>query len=127
MLDRLAALEENIQTLEELRVGTPASRRDWWALRYGLLESIQIVIDVACELVATQNLGTPKTYRQCIELLVDAGILESPLADRLVSMVGLRNLLVHEYDEIDEAKLLAALGGLDDFTLFAQAVARRGE
>lgn len=33
-----------------------------WALRYGLLEAIQMVIDIACHLVSTRNLGTPSRY-----------------------------------------------------------------
>jgi uncharacterized protein YutE (UPF0331/DUF86 family) len=38
-------------------------------------------------------------------------------------MVGLRNLLVHEYDEINTARLLPYLDRLNDFRSFAAAVA----
>lgn len=41
-----------------------------WALRYGLLESIQIVIDLSCHLVVHQNLGNAETYSDCIRLVV---------------------------------------------------------
>jgi uncharacterized protein YutE (UPF0331/DUF86 family) len=122
VLDKLAQLEINIAELERLRERPTAVMRDRWALRYGLIESIQIVIDVSCEIVARAALGTPATYRQCIELLAGADLLPSDLAARLGSMVGLRNLLVHEYDEIDESRLLSALNHLDDLRAFAQAV-----
>lgn len=126
MQDRLARLETNVTELERLAaVGDPGVR-DQWALRYGLLESIQIVIDVACELAARRALGSPATYRACIDALAAARIIDADLALRLAAMVGLRNLLVHEYDEIDEKRLWSALEHVDDFRRFAAAVSRPG-
>jgi uncharacterized protein YutE (UPF0331/DUF86 family) len=119
MSDRIARLEENVITLEELRSDPLSTRRSQWAVRYGLMESIQIVIDLACEIVAKRNLGSPSTYRQCIELLAQYGLLEQGLAETLQKMVGLRNLLVHDYDEIDITRLTPLLDRLDDFNTFA--------
>lgn len=122
MLDRLAQLEANVTELERLRGHSSAVLRDRWALRYGLIESIQIVIDVSCEVAARRALGAPSTYRRCIELLAEAGFLSPELGSRLGSMVGLRNLLVHEYDEIDDSRLQSALDHLDDFRAFAGSI-----
>ena len=119
MSDRVARLEENVITLEELRSDPLSTRRSQWALRYGLMESIQIVIDLACEIVAKRSLGSPSTYRECIELLAQFGLLEQSLAETLQKMVGLRNLLVHDYDEVDINRLTPLLGRLDDFKAFA--------
>jgi len=71
-------------------------------LRYGLYESIQIIIDIACHFVAFHNLGMPKTY--------------------LIKMIGLRNLLAHEYLTIDPLKLLDFLQNLEDFKRFIHAI-----
>jgi uncharacterized protein YutE (UPF0331/DUF86 family) len=119
MSDRIARLEENVITLQELRSEPLSTRRSQWAVRYGLMESIQIIIDLACEIVAKRNLGSPTTYRQCIELLAQYGLLEQELAETLQKMVGLRNLLVHDYDEIDIKRLTPLLDRLDDFNTFA--------
>ena len=119
MSDRIARLEENVITLEELRSDPLSTRRSQWALRYGLMESIQIVIDLACEIVAKRSLGSPSTYRECIELLAQFGLLEQSLAETLQKMVGLRNLLVHDYDEVDINRLTPLLERLDDFKAFA--------
>ncbi len=119
MSDRIARLEENVITLEELRSDPLSTRRSQWAVRYGLMESIQIVIDLACEIVAKRNLGSPSTYRQCIELLAQYGLLEQELAETFQKMVGLRNLLVHDYDEIDINRLTPLLDRLEDFNAFA--------
>jgi uncharacterized protein YutE (UPF0331/DUF86 family) len=123
MLDRLSKLDENVGLLETFSSTGIRDKRDEWAVRYGLLESIQVVIDVACEVVAARNLGNPDSYRACIQLLARAELLENDLADRLTAMVGFRNLLVHEYDDIDPKRLVGALDELDDFRDFAQAMA----
>lgn len=125
MLERFRLLEENISelidfrkniTLEKLAADKPSQ----WALRYGLMESIQIVIDISCHLVSQYNLGNPSTYGECIEFLGNSGYLSMSLAQRLVGMAGLRNLLVHEYVVIDNSRLYKLLDHLDDFRQFVE-------
>ncbi|MFW6292792.1 MAG: type VII toxin-antitoxin system HepT family RNase toxin [Spirochaetota bacterium] len=98
--------------------GVPGRRADW-ALRYGLVESIRIIIDPACQVVARRNLASPSSYRECIEALSAAGLLERELADSIKRKIGLRNLLIHEYDDVDTARLLPLLDRLDDLRAFA--------
>lgn len=127
MLERLKLLEENINelmtlknkfTLEEVRT----DKTKEWALRYGLLETIQTVIDISCHLVSKYNLGNPASYSECIELLQKFSYIDKELTTRLVGMVGLRNLLIHEYMIIEVNKLYALLDNLGDFKLFAQKI-----
>lgn len=121
MSDRIGRLEDNLVTLEKLR-SLPTRDIAWhWALRYGLLESIQIVIDLACELVATRNLGSPASYRECVEILTNNALLSPELGAKVMAMIGLRNRLVHDYDEIDSARLIPLLDQLSDFRDFAAA------
>ena len=123
LTEKLKHLEENIKILQEIRESVTLeelklNKRYEWEIRYGLLESIQIVIDIACKLSSQYNLGNPKTYRMCIELLEEHNYLDRGLAQKSIGMVGLRNLLVHEYIEIDEEKLYQFLDNLDDFIAF---------
>ncbi|RKY01130.1 DUF86 domain-containing protein [Candidatus Poribacteria bacterium] len=127
MLERLQRLEENVVQLRRFRetYSEEDVRRDRhleWALRYGLLEAIQIVIDVSCYLVSRDNLGVPSSYRDCIELLWRAGYISDSLAEVLLGMVGLRNILVHEYIRVDVRRLYGLLDKLDDFKTFAREI-----
>ncbi|GAB4559027.1 MAG: hypothetical protein Kow0047_04590 [Anaerolineae bacterium] len=88
----------------------------------GLLEAIQIVIDVSCHLVSEKNLGAPNTYAECIELLRRARLLDDHLADAVSGMVGLRNVLVHEYVSVSTEHLYQLLDHLEDFRAFAEQV-----
>ena len=123
LTEKLKHLEENIKILREIKEtvtleALKVNRRYEWEVRYGLLESIQVVIDIACKLSSRYNLGNPKTYRACIELLEQHNYLDGVLAKKVIGMVGLRNLLVHEYVEIDKEKLYDFLEYLDDFIAF---------
>lgn len=97
---RLKRLEENLRELERFRGTTLAEleddRRATWALRYGLMESIQAMIDIACAIVSRHNLGYPDSYAECFRVLRQYDILSDDLVDCLIQATGMRNVLVHE-------------------------------
>ena len=127
MLNRLVQLEENIHELENIWKTIDDSKfsegkLSEWGLRYGLFESIQIVIDIACHLVAKYNLGNPQNYRECITLLKKYNYIAKDVAQNLEKMIGLRNLLVHEYADINMEELKNLLHQLNDFKKFIQEI-----
>jgi uncharacterized protein YutE (UPF0331/DUF86 family) len=126
--ERLKHLEMNIAHLRGMLslIESDSFEKDiekQWALRYGLFESIQIVIDISCHLVSKHNLGSRKNYRDCIDALESFNYLSTPLANTIRQMIGLRNILIHEYVKIDILKLRDFLSHLSDFDDFSQAVA----
>ena len=123
---RLKRLEENLRELERFR-GTSTDdleegRQKRWALRYGMLESIQAIIDIACAVVSQYNLGYPDSYADCLRVLRREDVLPDDLTDRLTQAVGMQNVLVHEYLDVDDGLLLDALERLSDFRAFAEAI-----
>ena len=129
MLERLIQLEKNIAQLEAMKLEHSktefsASTQSQWALRYGLIESIQIVIDTACAICNKNNLGTPKNYADCLRLLSEFRYVDEKLSKTLIKIVGLRNLLIHEYTTIDNKRLYDFLSELDVFRDYARSVGR---
>jgi len=129
MLERLHKIEINVNELERFRNNTTIDEikkdlKKQWILRYGLFECIQVVIDISCHLVAQYNLGNPKTYVECVELLNEFDYIDKRVTGNIISMIGLRNLLIHEYSNINIAKLYHLLDNLDDFSDFAHQVKR---
>lgn len=127
MLERLMLLEGNVKELSSFKEkfspeNIRSDKTKEWALRYGLLESIQLVIDIACHVVSKYNLGNPQNYSECIELLKKNDYLDNSIAAKLTAMVGLRNILVHEYIYVDLEKLYGLLDNITDFRTFAEAV-----
>jgi uncharacterized protein YutE (UPF0331/DUF86 family) len=127
MLERIEQLEENIAHLKKMQEqmsieNIENNKFDEWSLRYGIFESIQIVIDLACHLSSRYNLGTAKTYTACIENLQKEKFISSSLAKSLISAIGLRNLLIHEYVRVDTKQLYGFLALRDDFSRFIDEV-----
>ncbi|MDI6730919.1 MAG: DUF86 domain-containing protein [Candidatus Altarchaeum sp.] len=127
MLDRLKLLENNIVELEDFKnkyttedIKTDKTKE--WALRYGLLETIQIVIDISCHITAKFNLGNPKTYAECVELLKKHNYVDKRIEKQLIGMIGLRNVLVHEYIAVDIEKLYLLLHNIKDLKEFAESI-----
>ena len=129
MTDKLKRLEENLRILSNFKKNYTledviADKVEEWGLRYGLLESIQIIVDIACSFVAEKNLGIPQNYSECISLLISNKYLDKKLGERIIGTVGLRNLLVHEYGIIDVRKLYEYLDHLQDIRDFANSIGK---
>jgi len=87
--------------------------------------AIQIVLDIGNHIVADDRLGPVEEYRDAIRLLGQSSYLDPDLTRRLIPMAGLRNILVHDYLEIDRGRLHALLqDSLEDFELFATQIGR---
>ena len=52
-------------------------------------------------LVYVHHLGVPQDSRDAFTLLLDAGLLDAILGDRLKRMVGFRNIAIHEYQQLN--------------------------
>ena len=127
MLERFVNLEENIVALKDLQKkitleDVKNNKFDDWALRYGIFESIQIIIDISCHLASKYNLGTSKTYVECIEKLLKYEYITPELSRSLISAIGLRNMLIHEYVKIDVTQLYGFLEYIKDFQTFSHSV-----
>ena len=127
MLERIEQLEENIHTLKQLSDNhsledIKENKLDEWALRYGLFESIQIIIDITCHISSKYNLGTAKTYTACVENLVQHKFIDSSLGKSLISAIGLRNILIHEYVRIDTEQLYSFLELTNELSTFIKQI-----
>ena len=61
----------------------------------------QSVIDISTHLVAHNHWGTPKSYKDSVDIISKNGVIDSRLAARLIDLVKLRNVIIHVYLEID--------------------------
>ena len=66
-----------------------------------LLVALQEALALAAHWLADEGRQVPQTYREVVLALADAGVVSRPLADRLASAAGLRNLIAHRYAAVD--------------------------
>ncbi len=92
-------------------------------LSLNLSRAVQLSVDIAAHIVASQNLPPPATMGQAFDRLASQGLITSDLACRLRNAVGFRNIAVHNYEAINWFIVHAiATRHLCDFSDFAGAV-----
>lgn len=88
--------------------------------------AIQVCMDIANYLIGQLGLSAPDEQENVFLVLGREGVISSDLAKRMVGMVRFRNILVHDYLEIDSNIVYRNLAeGLDDFDEFAQQIIAR--
>ncbi len=90
------------------------------SLKFSLLRAIQASIDACMLLSSSRRYKIPATYRECFLNLHGGGLLDKSLAEKLSKMAGFRNLLIHQYWDVDDERIIQTLrsGALEDLTQF---------
>ncbi len=98
---------------------------DRYRRRHLVQTAAQVCIDLANHVIAADGHRVPKDYGDAFRVLAKVGVLDGALAERMVSLAGARNLIVHLYAEVDDQRLASAIsdGGLDDLSAFAARIA----
>jgi uncharacterized protein YutE (UPF0331/DUF86 family) len=126
---RIAKIREYVALLRRIR--GMATERDFVSdpLIYGNAErylqlAIQAVLDISHHIVADRNLPLPTDNTSLFGLLARQKVISTRLSAKLSSMAVFRNVLVHEYLEIDRRRVYRALSELRDVESFMRAVTR---
>jgi uncharacterized protein YutE (UPF0331/DUF86 family) len=90
------------------------------AIAVNLQRAAEQVLDLANHVIKQKKLGLPKESRESFDILFRAGVIPGKLAEKLKGMVGFRNVLVHQYEDLDLKIMVDViehrLGDLVDFT-----------
>lgn len=126
---RLRKLDEYTNYLKQLQeLSEPDFLGDFRlfgaAERY-LQLSIECLLDMGQMIIAGLGLQKPEKHQEVIEILAEAEIVSHDLAERLEGAAGFRNILVHDYLDIDRHIVYRTLqDDLDDIQDFAAAMAK---
>ncbi len=92
-------------------------------LSHNLEKAVQFCIDVASHICAAHG-RAPQTSSEAFLTLAELGIIDMTLAAKMVSAAGFRNVLVHEYAEVDWAIVMkVVVEGTEDLKSFGKSVA----
>lgn len=119
--EKLSLIEPLASVPREIFTGE-RSRRDLCA--YYLILAIEECRDLTEHLIAENGWGVPESAAEGFELLATQSVIDTGLARRMREAVGLRNLLVHEYAEVDWGLVHAAANDLSRLREFLAAVLR---
>lgn len=130
LLDELDGYQRELRSLRpSAREGyvDPAARR---ACERLLQISIETVLTICHQLVAGLRLGLPARQDDVLEKVVASGALPRDRRDLLRRMKGFRNILVHDYGDVNDDLafefLTTRLGDFDTFAADVRAFLARG-
>ena len=90
---------------------------------HNLQLAIQICIDIGSHIIADENWEVPSTLGNTFRVLSSHKVISPDMADTMASMVGFRNILIHEYEEVDLKKVHDILiNRLIDFENFSRQI-----
>lgn len=124
LLDRISSDVRELERLRELGTGLIADRVALAATKYYFITAIEGCAKVAQHIIVDQAWKVADSNADAIRRLGAEGVLTAELAEAVARAVGFRNILVHEYAELDNRRVVANLGRLNDLKAFVAAVAR---
>ncbi len=111
--NKISIVKKNLKTLERYK---SISRKDIegdvdlrGALERYLYLAVQSTIDLAGAFISYRELRKPSTFGENFRILEEEGLLDKNLTDELVRMTGFRNILVHDYEDLDYDIVLEVL------------------
>jgi uncharacterized protein YutE (UPF0331/DUF86 family) len=114
----LKRIAEEYQGHED-ELATNFGRQD--AIVLNLLRACEASVDIAMRVVKIKKLGVPQDSREAFKRLSEAGLLPLDNAERMRSMVGFRNIAVHDYQKLSLPILQVILDKhLEDFRQFTR-------
>ena len=129
VLAKVAAIQRCLRRIKDVtgldagRLGDP-DVQDIFVLN--LQRAIQSSVDLATHVIASEGLGISDTVRGNFVLLENAKIIGKVLSRKMQSMVGFRNIAIHDYQALDVDILKAILTKhLKDFEHFYTSILKR--
>ncbi|UFU02938.1 DUF86 domain-containing protein [Ruania suaedae] len=122
----LRRITDDVHVLHREASAEQSRREDamWMpGVKYSFVTMIESCVDVAQHVCAASGWGPPADNGDAMRLLGVHGVLEVDLASSMRRAVGFRNVLVHEYVEVDDAIVVARLTDLEPIRQFVAQVA----
>ena len=94
-------------------------------VKYRFIVAIEASIDASRLFALSGGLRAATSFADSFVVLGEAGLLRADLVERLQAMARFRNLLVHGYAVVDDARVVEILKTqLDDLDEFRRSLAR---
>jgi len=129
VLSKVAAIQRCLRRIKDV-TGLDSARlgdldvQDIFVLN--LQRAIQSSVDLATHVIASEGLGISDTVRGNFVLLENAKIISKVLSKKMQSMVGFRNIAIHDYQPLDVDILKAILTKhLKDLEQFYTTILKR--
>jgi len=123
----LSYLELMINRLEEKKDGIEKITSDFdllFSVEHMLHTAIEAVANISEHIIAGLNLGHPDRTKDSLKILAKNKIISEELSEKLGEAADMRNVLVHEYADIDPEHIIKVIksGELNDLREFSKEI-----
>lgn len=120
--NKRSTIERCIIRIKEVYENNPENLNDYTkqdSIILNIQRAIEASIDIAMHIVSYKKLGIPQSSRDAFEVLEHNGIITNETLKKIKSMIGFRNVAVHDYQKLNLEILQKVLENhLEDFDEF---------
>ena len=93
------------------------------AIAINIQRACEQTIDLANYTIRKYRLGMPKNSRDSFKILAEHQIISADIEKNLYNMIGFRNILVHEYQQLDLNVMASIINNdLNDLLIFTDCI-----
>ncbi len=127
ILNKVTTIERCIRRIHEEYDGCEETFRDNYTKQDSIILNLerlsQATIDIATYIIRDKKLGLPSTSRELFVLLEENHIISEKISSKMQSMVGFRNIAVHDYQNLNIDIVIAIVEKhLGDFENFEKEI-----
>ena len=127
ILRKLTELDEYLKQIGEFSSVTLEEYSRDWKVRRIVERTLQMMIetcaDIANHIISDRGYRIPDNYGDTFRVLHENGVLKNDLFEIMLKMARFRNIVVHQYDKVDEAIVIGILrNNLNNFTAYRDAI-----
>ncbi len=124
LLERVTTDVDTLRDLNLRRQSTDADDATFLAaMKYEFITALEGCARVAHHIAVSEGWAAPDSNADAIVMLARHGVIDRELGSSLARAMGFRNILVHEYVEVDDGAVVANVDRLDDLDTFVTVVA----
>lgn len=113
VLRKVAELERYLEQVREFAEITLAAYKSDWKTQRVVERTLQMMIeacvDIANHMISDRGMRTPASYADAFKVLAENSVIDSELLVTMERMAKFRNVVVHQYEEVDAEIVIGIL------------------
>ncbi len=105
ILKKISHIRHNLSRLREKESVSLVAFKDDMDIQDIVLHNLQLAvqgcIDLGSHIISDEGWGIAGSLNEIFYILQEKGVIKTDLTEKMVSMVGFRNILVHEYQDVN--------------------------
>ncbi|MBV4421627.1 type VII toxin-antitoxin system HepT family RNase toxin [Clostridium tyrobutyricum] len=126
VLNKISVIERCIKRIKEEYDNNPENLKNYTkqdSIILNIQRACEASIDLAMHIISERKFGIPQNSRDAFEILFNNKIIDENLMRKLKSMVGFRNIAVHDYQTVNLDIVKAVIENhIDDLKKFSSLI-----